>query len=51
VDDADDAVAGGPPRFPGPPLRGDLAAALEIELDDDESCFSAELVAVLVQQV
>ena len=47
MDDADDAVAGGPPRFPGPPLRGDLAAAKEIELDDDETSFTAEHVALV----
>ena len=37
--------------MPGPPLRGDLAAAKEVELDDDETSFTAEHVALVVPPV
>lgn len=39
------------PVFPGPPLQGDLAAAREVELDDDESSFTAEHVVLVVPPV
>jgi len=39
-----------PPSFPGPPLRGDLAAAKEVDVDDDED-FTAEHVALVVPPV
>lgn len=37
--------------FPGPPLRGDLAAAKEIDVDDDEMSFTAEQVVLVVPPV
>lgn len=43
--------SGGLPRFPGPPLRGDLAAAKAVELDDDETSFTSEHVALVVPPV
>jgi two-component sensor histidine kinase len=54
--DADDvgtdpSPSQGLPRFPGPPLRGDLAAAKEVEVDDDETSFTAEHVALVVPPV
>ncbi|MFV0315596.1 MAG: sensor histidine kinase [Microthrixaceae bacterium] len=45
----DDGSAGDPTRFL-PPLRGDLAAAKEIEVDDEED-FTAEHVALVVPPV
>lgn len=40
-----------PPAFPGPPLRGDLAAAKEIQLDDEAHSYTAEHVALVVPPV
>jgi two-component system, sensor histidine kinase PdtaS len=40
-----------PPAFPGPPLRGDLAAAKEVDADEDEHSFTAEHVALVVPPV
>ena len=40
-----------PPSFPGPPLRGDLAAAKEVDLDDEEHSYTAEHVALVVPPV
>ena len=52
MDDAE-TTRGTFPQFPGPPLRGDLAAAKEIDLDGDadDTKFTAEHVALVVPQV
>ena len=42
---------GAPSWMPGPPLRGDLAAAKDVEVDDDETSFTAEHVALVVPPV
>ncbi len=50
MSDGEDRPGQGLYQFPGPPLRGDLAAAKEIDVDDDTT-FTAEQVVLVVPPV